>query len=63
LYKYYASQSELKGAEIVAKTILLPVGDINIHETGVMTEETIADPITVEQLTQEEWLGVTHRVN
>jgi hypothetical protein len=41
----------------------LPVGEINIHETGVMIEETIADSITVEQPSQEEWQSVTHRVS
>jgi hypothetical protein len=33
----------------------LPVGEIIVHETGVTTEETIADPIVVEQQSQEEW--------
>jgi hypothetical protein len=53
----------LKGAEVVAEIALLPVGEINVHETSVTTEETIPDPIAVEQPSQEEWLGVTHRVN
>jgi hypothetical protein len=53
----------LKGSEVVAEIALLPVGEINVHETGVTTEEIIADPIVVEQLSQEEWQGVTHRVN
>jgi hypothetical protein len=34
-----------------------------VHETGVMIEETIADHITVEQPSQEEWQCVTHRVS
>jgi hypothetical protein len=29
----------------------------------VTTEDTIADPIAVEQPSQEEWQGVTHRVS
>jgi uncharacterized alkaline shock family protein YloU len=44
----------LKGVEVVAEITLLPVDEINVHETGVTTEETIADPITVEQSSQEE---------
>jgi hypothetical protein len=63
LYKSCVSQSRLKGSEVVAEIAPLPVGEINVHETGVTTEETIADPIVVEQLSQEEWQGVTHRVN
>jgi hypothetical protein len=54
LYKSYANQSGLKGVEVVVKITLLPVGEITVHETGVMTEETIVDPITVEQPSQEE---------
>jgi hypothetical protein len=53
----------LKGAEVVAEIAPLPVGEINVHETGVMTEKTIADPIVVDDPTQEEWQGVTHRVS
>jgi hypothetical protein len=41
----------------------LPSGEIPVHEMGVTIEETIADPIVVEQPTQEEWQGVTHRVS
>jgi hypothetical protein len=44
----------LKGVDIVAEITPLPVGEINVHETGVTTEETITDPITVEQPSQEE---------
>jgi hypothetical protein len=43
LYKSSASQSGLKGAEVVAEIALLPISEIN-----VMTEETIANPIAVE---------------
>jgi hypothetical protein len=53
----------LKGVDIVAEITPLPVGEINVHETGVTTEETITDPITVEQPSQEEWHGVTYRVS
>jgi hypothetical protein len=34
-----------------------------VHEDGVTTEETITDPITIEQLNQEELQGVTHTVS
>jgi uncharacterized alkaline shock family protein YloU len=54
LYKYYASQFGLKGAEVVAEITPLSVGEINVHDTGVTTEETIADPIELEQPSQEE---------
>jgi hypothetical protein len=63
LYKSYASQSGLKGDEIVAEITPLPIDVINVHETGVTIEDTIADPIAVEQPSQEEWRGVTHRVS
>jgi hypothetical protein len=63
LYKSCASQSRLKGTEVVVEIASLLGGDITLHETGVTTEETIADPIAVEQLSQEEWQGVTHRVS
>jgi hypothetical protein len=63
LYKYYSSQFGLKGAEVVAEITPLSVGEINVHDTGVTTEETIADPIEVEQPSQEEWHNVTHRVS
>jgi hypothetical protein len=63
LYKSYASQSGLKGAEVVAEITLLRVSEINVHDTGVMIDETIADPIAVDQPSQEEWQGVTHRVS
>jgi hypothetical protein len=63
LYKSCASQYGLKGAEVVAKIAILPVGEINVHNIGVTIEETIADSIAVEQPSQEEWQGFTHRVN
>jgi hypothetical protein len=63
LYKSYASQSGLKGDEIVAEIALLPIDVINVHEMGVTIEDTIADPIAVEQPSQKEWRGVTHRVS
>ena len=53
----------MKGAEVVAEIAPLPVGEINVHEMGVTIEETIADPIAVEQLSQEEWQGVSYRVS
>jgi hypothetical protein len=63
LYKYCASQSGLKDAEVVGVIALLSAGEITVHEDGVTTEETIADPITIEQPSQEELQGVTHTVN
>jgi hypothetical protein len=53
----------LKGAEVVAEMTLLPSGEIIVHKTGMTTEETIADPIAVDQPSQEEWQGVTRRVS
>jgi hypothetical protein len=44
----------LKSVEIVAEIASLSVGKINVHDTGVMIEETIAGPIAVEQPSQEE---------
>jgi hypothetical protein len=38
-------------------------GEISVHETDVMIEETIAEPIVTEQPSQEELQGVTHRVS
>ncbi len=63
MYKSCASQSGLKGAEVVAEIAPLPSGEITVQETGVMTEEIIVDPIAVEQAIQEEWQGATHRVS
>jgi hypothetical protein len=63
LYKTYASQSGLKGAEVVAEITRLSDGEITVHETDLTIEETIADPIAVEQPCQEEWPSVTHRVS
>jgi hypothetical protein len=42
----------LKGDEVVAEIALLHVGEITVNDVGVTTEETVADPITVEQLSQ-----------
>jgi hypothetical protein len=53
----------LKGAEIVGVITLLSAGEITVHEDGMTTEETIADPITIEQPSQEELQGVTHTVS
>jgi hypothetical protein len=41
LYKSCASQSGLKGTEVVAETTMLPIGEINVHNTGVTIEEII----------------------
>jgi hypothetical protein len=41
----------------------LPDGEITVHETGMTTEETIANPIVMEQPSQEECQSVTHRVS
>jgi hypothetical protein len=34
-----------------------------VHEDGVTAEETIADPITIQQPSQEELQGVTHTIS
>jgi hypothetical protein len=62
LYKSCASQSGLKGAEVVGVITPLSAGEITVHEDRVTTEEIIADPITIEQLSQEELQGVTHTI-
>jgi hypothetical protein len=41
LYKSCASQSGLKGVEVVAEMTLLSGGEITMHETGMTTKETI----------------------
>jgi tryptophan synthase alpha subunit len=53
----------LTGAEIVGIIAPLSTGEIDVHEDGVPTEETIPDPIVIEQSSQEELQGVTHRVS
>jgi hypothetical protein len=63
LYKSCASQSGLKGAEVVGVIAPLSVGEITAHKDRMTTEETIADPITIEQPSQEELQGVTHTVS
>jgi hypothetical protein len=63
LYKFCASQSGLKGAEVVAEITPLSGGEITVQETGVTTDDIIVDPITVQQVSQEEWQGATHRVS
>jgi hypothetical protein len=63
LYKSYANESGLKGAEVVAKITPLPSGEITIQKTGVTTEEIVVNPIMVEQASQEEFHGATHRVS
>jgi hypothetical protein len=63
LYKSCASQSGLKGAEVVGVITPLSASEIVVHEDGVTTEETIVDPITIEQPSQEELQGVTHTVS
>jgi uncharacterized protein YaiI (UPF0178 family) len=63
LYKSCASQSGLKGAEVVGVIALLATGEITVHEDSVTTEEIIADPIIIEQPSQEELQGVTHTIS
>jgi hypothetical protein len=41
----------------------LHVGEINVHDIGVTTEQHEADPIAVEHPSQEELQGVTYRVS
>jgi hypothetical protein len=57
LYKTSARQFGLKGAEVVAEMTSLLGSEITVHETGMRTEEIIADPIAVEQPSQEECLA------
>jgi hypothetical protein len=63
LYKSCASQSRLKDAEVVGVIAPLSVDEITVHEDDVTTEETITDPIVIEQPSQEELQGVTHTVS
>jgi hypothetical protein len=53
----------LKGTEVVGVIVPLSAGEITVHKDGVTTEETIVDPIMIEQPSQEELYGVTHTVN
>jgi hypothetical protein len=53
----------LKCVEVVGVIALLSAGEITVHEDGVTMEETITDPITIEQPSQEELQGVTHTVS
>jgi hypothetical protein len=53
----------LKGAEVVEVIAPLSAGEITVHKDGVTMEETIADPIVIEQPSQEELYGVTHTVS
>jgi hypothetical protein len=53
----------LKGAEVVGVIASLSAGEIIVHEDGVTMKETIADPIMIEQLSQEKLQGVTHTVS
>jgi hypothetical protein len=63
VYKSCASQSGLKGAEVVGVIALLSAGEIIMHEDGMTIEETIVDPIAIEQPSWEELQGVTHTVS
>jgi hypothetical protein len=51
------------GVEVVGVIASLSAGEITVREDRVTTEETIADPITIEQPSQEELQGVTHTVS
>jgi hypothetical protein len=62
LYKACARDSGLKGAEVIAEVMPSTCGGIIVHQT-VMTEEVIADPIAVEQLSQEEVQNVNQRLS
>jgi hypothetical protein len=53
----------LKGADVVAELATFPRGEMTLHGTGMMTEAIIFDPIDVEQLSQDECHGVSHRVS
>jgi hypothetical protein len=51
----------LNGAE--AEIAPLPSGEITVQEMSVTTEEIVIDPITVEQVSQDELYGATHRIS
>jgi hypothetical protein len=53
----------LKGTEVVGVIAPLSTGEITVHEDGVTMKEIIADPITIEQPSQEELQGVTPTVS
>jgi hypothetical protein len=53
----------LKGAEVIGVIAPLSAGEITVHEDGVTTEETIANPIMIEQPSQEELQDVTPTVS
>jgi hypothetical protein len=63
LYKSCVSESGLKCAEVVPEIALLPSGEMTVQEMGVTTKEIVVDPIVVEQVSQEELHGATHRVS
>jgi hypothetical protein len=63
LYKSCANEYGLKGIEVVLEIAPFFGGEITVNEAGVTIEGTIADPIAVEQPSQEVWQGVTHRVS
>jgi hypothetical protein len=63
LYKSCASQSGLKGADVVAEIASLSDGEIIVQELGITTEEIAVDPIAVEQASQKELHGATHSVS
>jgi hypothetical protein len=44
----------LKGAKLVAKLVPLPDGEMTVHVMGMTIEEIIANPIAVEQPSQDE---------
>jgi hypothetical protein len=53
----------LKGAELVGVIAPLSAGEIIVHGDSVTTKEAIADPIAIEQTSQEELQDVTHTVS
>jgi hypothetical protein len=53
----------LKDVEVVAEMTTLCGGEITVHETGLTTDETIADPITMEQPSQEIYSSAKARVS
>jgi hypothetical protein len=61
-YETCARDSRLKGAEVVSEVASLTGGEILVQGTS-MTKEVIADPIVVEQPSQNECQHVTHRVS
>jgi hypothetical protein len=63
LYNTCATDSRLKGVEVITKYTLFPGGEMTLHGTGMTTEEIIVDSIVVGVPNQYECQSVTYRVS